>query len=449
LDEDAVNAIVANSGHAVASELAPIAYSGAFGDLADVPAHVSKLSLDGLGSLTFAGHSVIDLNGQWIGEPSGLVGPKGDTGAKGDIGAPGAKGEPGEKGAPGDKGATGAQGIPGEKGPPGAKGEPGDSFPAGYSILSKMSAAPPGYTSSGQFTAKAATWSQRADMPTARWRACAAVVADLVYVFGGRNKATAVQDTVEVFNPATNTWVSNEPMPTARRGCAATVVNDQVLVLGGENPNGVPAIEEYDPGKNTWTIRPPMPEPLFGIAVVEVGGTIYVVGGRQETSGTPWAKMSAVDPATGVWTPKAALPAPNHLHTASAVGGRIYVFGGHNSGSLDVAYEYDPSTNTWTTKPPMPTARHGAAAAHVGGNIYVSGGLTPGSNSQVPVGVVEVYSVAGEDWSTLPASITPTDFHVSAAALGRVFVAGGGAADPSASIVEYEPAEIFHVFTKQ
>ncbi len=71
---------------------------------------------------------VIDSNGQWVGDPTGLVGPEGPQGpagadgAQGDTGPTGAKGERGLQGAQGTQGATGPQGPQGSAGPQGSSG---------------------------------------------------------------------------------------------------------------------------------------------------------------------------------------------------------------------------------------------------------------------------------------------------------------------------------------
>jgi len=57
---------------------------------------------------------VIDGNGTWVGDPTGLTGPKGDKGDKGNTGAAGATGATGAKGntgATGPAGPAGANGI--------------------------------------------------------------------------------------------------------------------------------------------------------------------------------------------------------------------------------------------------------------------------------------------------------------------------------------------------
>jgi hypothetical protein len=61
-------------------------------------------------SVTVGNKTIIDASGKWVGDPTGLQGPKGDTGA---MGSPGPKGDTGAMGSPGPKGDTGAMGSPG------------------------------------------------------------------------------------------------------------------------------------------------------------------------------------------------------------------------------------------------------------------------------------------------------------------------------------------------
>jgi len=75
--------------------------------------HQPKARLDVQGDIAINGKKIIDKKGRWVGDSSGLVGPKGDRGAKG------AKGDRGAKGAKGDRGAKGAKGDRGKQGPPG------------------------------------------------------------------------------------------------------------------------------------------------------------------------------------------------------------------------------------------------------------------------------------------------------------------------------------------
>ncbi len=76
--------------------------------------HPRSISIPGVGM-------VIDEYGNWVGEPTGLVGPKGDQGEKGD------QGDPGIQGLKGDQGDQGDQGLKGDTGPQGSQGVKGDA----------------------------------------------------------------------------------------------------------------------------------------------------------------------------------------------------------------------------------------------------------------------------------------------------------------------------------
>ena len=64
-------------------------------------------------SVSIGATPVINSSGQWVGSPTGLVGPPGPKGDKGDQGDVGAQGPPGNQGPPG------ADGLQGPAGPPG------------------------------------------------------------------------------------------------------------------------------------------------------------------------------------------------------------------------------------------------------------------------------------------------------------------------------------------
>jgi len=59
---------------------------------------------------------VIDSQGEWTGDPTGLQGPQGQRGLKGEQGPQGQRGLKGEQGPQGQRGLKGEQGIQGEQG---------------------------------------------------------------------------------------------------------------------------------------------------------------------------------------------------------------------------------------------------------------------------------------------------------------------------------------------
>ena len=78
------------------------------GGLVGIGTSSPAAKLDVFGNLAVNGTPLINALGQWIGNPSGLIGPQGPAGATGAQGA---------KGPTGATGATGAQGSQGPTGP--------------------------------------------------------------------------------------------------------------------------------------------------------------------------------------------------------------------------------------------------------------------------------------------------------------------------------------------
>ena len=91
-------------------------------------------------SVSIGEQTVINANGQWVGDPTGLLGPQGERGEQGIQGPQGIQGEvgpQGPQGIQGEVGPQGPQGIQGEVGPQGPqgiqgeRGEPGEGGPQG------------------------------------------------------------------------------------------------------------------------------------------------------------------------------------------------------------------------------------------------------------------------------------------------------------------------------
>lgn len=120
--------------------------------LSSVPYALLARSAENPDGLFVNGTAVVNAEGQWIGDPVGLVGPtgpqgatgpQGDAGSRGATGPEGPRGPTGPEGPAGSRGATGAtgtqgpQGIPGATGPTGPigsagpKGNTGDTGPSG------------------------------------------------------------------------------------------------------------------------------------------------------------------------------------------------------------------------------------------------------------------------------------------------------------------------------
>ncbi len=111
--------------------------------LRKVPAAmVSDVALSVVGeinpdSLRVGGRLVIDADGQWVGDPTGLRGPRGPVGPAGAQGPPGPQGEQGPEGPRGPRGPAGASGADGQDGQDGNDGNDGSPDTPGQ-VLAKL-----------------------------------------------------------------------------------------------------------------------------------------------------------------------------------------------------------------------------------------------------------------------------------------------------------------------
>ena len=94
-------------------------------DVLDKDINPKSVSIVGFGA------EVIDASGKWVGDPTGLQGPKGDKGDTGATGPQGPKGDKGDTGPPGPIGPIGDKGDIGPPGPQGPKGDKGDTGATG------------------------------------------------------------------------------------------------------------------------------------------------------------------------------------------------------------------------------------------------------------------------------------------------------------------------------
>jgi N-acetylneuraminic acid mutarotase len=254
-----------------------------------------------------------------------------------------------------------------------------------------------GYPSSGEsvttvqvYDVATDSWGMAAPLPEPLHHPMAVGVAGKIYSLGGQIGRSASVDTSlsVVLDPTANTWSELADMPTARGAGAAGVIGDKIYVVGGRPPAGN-AFEAYDISDDAWTSLPDLPTAANDrnhIAVTAIGGKIYVAGGRYDggSFSSPMTdRLDIYDPGTNAWTPGAPLPRPRGGVNGIAAFGCFFVWGGEGSniGEPNNVFPdhdvYDPRTSTWTSLADLPTPIHGVTgAAFVNGLIYMPGGGT-------------------------------------------------------------------------
>jgi N-acetylneuraminic acid mutarotase len=272
---------------------------------------------------------------------------------------------------------------------------------------------------------QAATWTRKADMPTARWVLSTAVVDGKIYVIGGIGGPTKVEEydpvtdtwtekadiptgrvfhtssavngkiytiggstawlggrtlaTVEEYDPATDTWTQKMDMPTVRDSLSTSVVDGKIYAIGGwRNGLHISTVEEYDPATDIWTKKADMPTARQALATNVVDGKIYAFGGVPEIAWAAFSTVEVYDPVTDTWSKKGDMPQPRSFSTA-VLNDKIYAFGGNSRRGgppLSEVFQYDPATDLWTEKDDMPVRLLGMTTSTVGNKIYIIGGTS-------------------------------------------------------------------------
>ena len=291
----------------------------------------------------------------------------------------------------------------------------------------------------------AATWTNRADMPTGKMALSTSVADGVIYAIGGRTGGSAVEvfASVAAYDPAADNWTTLTDMPTPRFWHASGVVDGIIYVVGGtSNPSNavvlpLSTVEAYDPATDTWTTRAKLPTARYGLTISVVNGIIYAIGGM---GFSPSPTVEAYDPSTDTWTTVAAMPTPRGWLTSSVDDGKVYVFGGLDSGlaGMSAAESYDPATNAWTTQSDMPTERGLLSASTVDGRIYVIGGSRGLAENFGGGSTVAVFDPATDAWTTESDLPTARARLSTSVVDGTVYAFGGGATWPTDAFTTVE-----------
>ena len=218
----------------------------------------------------------------------------------------------------------------------------------------------------------------------------------IVTVGGSAAGATTATSEVRQYDPMTDTLtvLSLDPWPGNVGGTVlpggAAVVDNVLYVFGGFNigVGMTDQIWKFDPALaagSRWSLVPTtLPAPRGYIPTAAAGGFIYLAGGSDFTGAPPTLvdtnQSLRFDPATNAITAIATIPRATAETRAVAhpFDNTIWVLGGGRTApnpSTQVNV-YNPATNTWSTAPAMITARRNFAADidPVGARIFAAGG---------------------------------------------------------------------------
>jgi N-acetylneuraminic acid mutarotase len=236
-------------------------------------------------------------------------------------------------------------------------------------------------------------WSSGASYPTAIEDASAAVVKNILYVFGGSSDGSSASNAVWAYNPTTKTWTGKAAMPTARGDAAAVVEKNIIYVIGGWNGSeNVSTVESYNPATDSWTEEAPLLSSRVNFAASLIGTTIVAADGAI-APGQITGDTEGYDAATNSWQELTADPTSRFAPCYGAIGSYLYDVGGYiNNGGAAITLNesFELSKNKWTTTlAPMPQGTMLGASAVYKKQLYCFGGWATWKGS--PVNNVQIY----------------------------------------------------------
>jgi Kelch motif len=242
-------------------------------------------------------------------------------------------------------------------------------------------------------------WSTATPGPPARYRAGGSTDGQYVYVYGGGNSTGGYYNDLWRWNPATQTWTQLANMPTAKQNIQGAYWNGKIYVPGGFNGAHITENAIYDIATNTWTTGAPLPAAQTG-ANVAFSNKVYNFGGNPGPQNT----VTIYDIATNTWSNGAAMPVAITYGRAAVAGFAPFAYyaGGITTVTVNTLYRYDFAANTWATMAPLQTARTSEElmTSPFQDQLYAVMGGDATFFTGVPLAVsVEIYSIGGNSWT--------------------------------------------------
>jgi hypothetical protein len=269
-------------------------------------------------------------------------------------------------------------------------------------------------------------WNTSTTGPALRYRAGGCTDGTFVYVYGGGDDVGNNYNDLWRWDPATETWTQLANMPTAKQNIQGAYWNGKIYVPGGFVTATATHITEnaiYDIATDTWTTGAPLPAPQTGTNVA-FNNQIYNFGGNPG----PQSTVSIYDIATDSWTTGASMPVTITYGRATVAGNFAYYVGGISGTTVNTVYRYDFAGDSWATMSPLQTARTSEElmTSPVADKLFAVMGGDDTFFTGVPLAQsVEIYDIATNSWSYGIPVVTKAAAPAGGLAGGKAMVQGG------------------------
>ena len=248
--------------------------------------------------------------------------------------------------------------------------------------------------------------------------------------------------TNDSYSQISGSWEDKANMPTARKELsdAVTILDGKIYALGGRTAGSAMTntFERYDPATDSWANLAPYPLSVWRISTEAFNGKIYAFGGYLSINNFPFTPSNQAfvyDPATDNWMPIQIMLSTRGSASSIVLDGKIHLIGGANNDALNTHHVYDPITDSWSVLSAMAVSRSGLTSAVINNKIYAIGGYNL-SAGFVSLGTAEMYDPITDSWSfisNLPFAKFGT---TSAVVQNKLFVFGN---TNNANVLSYDP----------
>jgi hypothetical protein len=315
-------------------------------------------------------------------------------------------------------------------------------------------------------------------LSVARKELASATVGNQSYFISGKNASSVLQNTIDIYNGATQTW-THTTLITARAQHTAVAYGTDIYIAGGDLPATTNNIEIFDTLTNTASAFTTLSVAQTQLGSATAGNYILFGGG-----GTPGNQVDIYNVITDTWT-TSTLSNTVWRSDAAALGSKIYFTPHDGFNDIDI---FDTDTSTWSvatasviagTRTLTATSTHLFIAAGVNGgtffnevDIYNSttntwsvatlsakrlkpcGGATlnmamfAGGDINTRLNVVDIYNTNTSIWTTttlnaIRSRTAERDIEIVGLPSGNIqFIVGGGVAANAVNNVDiFEFAE--------
>ncbi|XP_077289052.1 kelch-like protein 25 [Arctopsyche grandis] len=189
-----------------------------------------------------------------------------------------------------------------------------------------------------------------------------------VYAIGGY--ANAFLSSVERWSSNTEDWEIIAPLLVAVSNQSASVIADKIYITGGrtkENGKTISTneVQMYSVETNSWTYRAQMIQRRSDHSSVVFKGKLYVTGGRDFQTWNNLGVVEHYDPNANLWTAFIKLPKAASGIILGYFQNKLFSMGGHDEKSyLSDVWEYDETNKSWKASTSL-SIKRSYAVAHV------------------------------------------------------------------------------------